>query len=322
MALIARALHVRRFVAAVVLGAVAFVTSPAWAEPRKSAEVRFAEGQDLFDTKRYERALPIFEGLLDETSSPNARLYVARCLRELGRLPEAYDHMKATVKDATARAATDPKYVETRDAAAAELALLEARVARVIVALVEGATAPAIKINGAPVAESELGEPRTVLPGKVFVEIERAGQASERRELQIPAGESRTIALGASAASTVVPAPEPTAEGGALRWIGVGVGVLGVGSFATFIGTAVRSDEIYADVEAACGGVRCADDSFGTQIDEGKTLETVATATAIIGGVLVAGAIPMIIFGGPTATEDSVRVSLGLHGAQLTWPLD
>src|SRR5689334_2876510 len=83
---------------------------------------QFAAAQKLFEAKDFTGALPKFKELVDATGSPNARLYVARCLRELGRTAEAYDEMATTVRDATQRAEAETKYAPTRDAAAAEMA--------------------------------------------------------------------------------------------------------------------------------------------------------------------------------------------------------
>jgi tetratricopeptide (TPR) repeat protein len=89
-------------------------SAPPIAPAPTTAEQRFAEAQLLFDGQKFAEALPLFEALVGETDSPNARLYVARCLRELGRLTQAYDAMRATVALATEKAKTDDRYVETR----------------------------------------------------------------------------------------------------------------------------------------------------------------------------------------------------------------
>ena len=86
-----------------LVGALAVATvvpaSTAQAQPVVDAASRFAQAQSLYDAGNFTGALPIFEELTRETSSPNARFYVARCLRELGRTVEAYDAMVATVRD-------------------------------------------------------------------------------------------------------------------------------------------------------------------------------------------------------------------------------
>ena len=71
----------------------------------------------------------IFLRLANNHRSPNARLYVARSLREMGRLDEAHDAMARTVEEATARAMREPRFEATRKAAQAQLDDLKTRVA-------------------------------------------------------------------------------------------------------------------------------------------------------------------------------------------------
>jgi hypothetical protein len=296
-------------VGALAVGA-AVTTSTAQAQSVEDAASRFAQAQSLYDAGNFTGALPIFEELTRETSSPNARFYVARCLRELGRTVEAYDAMVATVRDATAKAEQEPKYVGTRDASASELALLESRVGHLVLATSESKPPTGLTLNGAAADPSKLGKPITVLPGRVVIEITRADAPIERREVDVPAGETRTVPLSPSSAPST-----SASTGGLLRWIGIGVGAGGVVLIATAIGTGVASNDRYSEVEAACGGVRCTDASVVETIDEGKRLETAATATAIIGSLMVAGAVPMIIFGGPEEAPLSVSLLPNVDGS-------
>lgn len=287
---------------ALVSVAAGGVALPIAAQP--TAADRFGGAQALFDAKNYAEALPLFQSLVTETGSPNARLYVARCLRELGRTPEAYDEMRETVRDATAKAQTEPKYNGTRDAAAAELALLDPKVAHVVLALTESSGAPGITLNGVTVPEAKHGSPITVMPGRQRIEIARPDRPVETREVEIAAGQTKTVAIGAVAvADPVKPPPPPASEGGELRWIGIGVAVLGVGAFGAFAGTTVAANAKFDEVSAACGGVRCTDPAFADEIDQGKALDAASTAMVVIGSVLVAGSIPMIILGGPHEAE-------------------
>jgi len=112
----------------------------------------FTEGRKRFKAGQYAEALPLFEQAFQASHSPNARLYLARTLRALDRLTEAYTELQATLDEARARAESEPRYVETRDASAAELALLEPKVGKLTVVL-SGPTAGAeVRIDGAPSA--------------------------------------------------------------------------------------------------------------------------------------------------------------------------
>ena len=62
----------------------------------------------LYDAKHYAEALTAFRASHDVVKSPNTRLMIARCLRELGRLGEAYAETAATIAEAEAGSAAPP----------------------------------------------------------------------------------------------------------------------------------------------------------------------------------------------------------------------
>src|SRR5579863_6819097 len=53
------------------------------------AEAHFFAGQKLYGDKQYQQALAELRASYAATPSPNSRLYIARCLREMGRSAEA-----------------------------------------------------------------------------------------------------------------------------------------------------------------------------------------------------------------------------------------
>ena len=57
---------------------------------REQAQARFMRGKLFFDAKKYSEALTEFRASLDIVASPNTRLALARCFREMGKLVEAY----------------------------------------------------------------------------------------------------------------------------------------------------------------------------------------------------------------------------------------
>ncbi len=158
------------------------------------AAVTFEAAKKLYEARSYEKALALFQDAYATSKSPNARFFIARSLRELGRTPEAYDEMAATVREATALATSDPKYVPTRDSAAAELALLEAKVGRVVVAAPD---APGLEVtlNGKPVDRRRLSEVVAVAPGTVAIEARATGKAAVKREEKVTAGQLKTVSI-------------------------------------------------------------------------------------------------------------------------------
>ena len=112
-----------RALLALLLG-LALTAASAGAGAQTPAQAkRFAAAQSLYEQRSYATALEEFRALAAETGSPNAEVYAARCLRELDRLPEAYEAMSTALRHATAKAEAEPKYASTRNAAAADLAL-------------------------------------------------------------------------------------------------------------------------------------------------------------------------------------------------------
>ena len=149
----------RLFAAAISLFLGTSVAStPAAAQGQTAPAVDdFASARALFNAGKVAEALPLFRDVYARSSSPNARLYVARCLRKLGRNPEAYDEMEATLREATKRAETEPKYAQTRDSAAAELALLEPLVGKLIIAVAD--PRPGMKKRSSPTGCASSGTP-------------------------------------------------------------------------------------------------------------------------------------------------------------------
>jgi hypothetical protein len=298
--------------------AVPCIGNEALAQPASDQAGAFAEAQQLFDAKDYAGALPKFQALARETKSPNARLYVARSLRELGRIAEAYDEMAATVKDASARAETEPKYEKTRDAAAAELALLQGRVGRLTVAVADAPAGTRVLLNGTEVSAERLATPITVVPGTQRVEISGEGIETIRKEIDVNGGETKTLPIAVRAAEKKgadpdKPLPPPVAgetTGGEVRIVGIVAACLGAGAFGAFAATAVLSDQRFSTLEEECGGNRCTDPKYADVVDEGKTFELVANITVIAGSVLAAASIPMIIWGGPTEAEPKAEAVL------------
>jgi tetratricopeptide (TPR) repeat protein len=99
-----------------------------------AAETRFFAGQKLYDEKQYEPALVELRASHAAAPSPNSRLYVARCLRQTGRVAEAYDEYGQVILEAAERLGTDAKYEGTLKAAATERAALKDRVAAITLA--------------------------------------------------------------------------------------------------------------------------------------------------------------------------------------------
>lgn len=298
--------------------ALGLVLSPsvAWADDEDEATQKYLQAVGDYEAGKYEAALEGFREAFSASESPNAQLYIARCLVSLGRNAEGYRAMAATVALARDKAMSEKRYAQTRDAAAAELVVLEPKVAKIIVALSEEVDEAAITINGDALPAENWGKPFAIEPGTITVEATAPDYVPAEKTLTIDAGETETVAL---TLQRNLPGEDDDDDGGGidigpLRGAGIGIAVLGVGSLVAFAVTGSGAQSKFDEVSDACGGVTCPDGSQNDTIDEGKTLQTVANVTLGVGlGLTAAGAL-MIIFGGTDdepAEEDTVSFSAG-----------
>jgi len=323
-----------RLVTTLILSLVVLLV-PAWAfaapsaAETKAALEKFKQAQKSFDAKDYAQTLELARAALEVTGSPNARLYVARALRELGQLPEAHAELERTLKDARELARKDAKYEPTRDAAAAELALLDQRVGKVIVALVDPPPGVKVEVNGKPLDATQVGQPVAVAPGDVVARAHGDGAAPVEKQVQIAAGATLTVTLvfkpeaaqgPATAEKPAVSAAATTkSRGSGLRTAGyvvAGVGVVGIAVFAV---TGSMANAKYSELEDKCGSARCSDPKYADTVDSGKRLDTIANVGLIAGGVgLLAGG-AMIVFGGPREQKSAAGVRSVPGGLALEW---
>jgi hypothetical protein len=316
-------------VAAALLAAV-LLSSSLPSASAADAQKSFAEGQTAYERGDHATALLRFRDAYAASGSPNARFLAAKCLIALGRLPEAYDELVATRSDAAAKADTQPKYRETRDGAASELAALEPKIGKIVIALAEPEGGE-VTLNGAAIPKDRLGSPITVLPGAVVIVVKYPGKPPVRREENIIGGQTKTSFFASGGATNTAPdktngnngtAPDDKAKPlpiGTVRVAGfvvAGLGVVGLGVFGV---TAGLADSKFNSVVEQCGGKRCTDPGVVATINEGKRLDTIATATFIGGAAAAAVGVALIIVGRPKAPRKSeVRIDASPTGFGVT----
>lgn len=263
--------------------------------PTAEQKKLFSDARGAYKNGKFAEALPKFQQITAETKSPNARLYVARCLKELKRTAEAYDTLRSIVE----QSGHDPKYEKTRSAAAADLQELEPLVAHLTITLTPEQKGSAVNINGTPVLEDRFSSV-TVEPGTLDIELFRTGSTPEHQTIEVQAGDHKSVAFAPKTEPPPLPPISEKPKGlGTVRIAGIAIGSVGVVSLLAGIGTGIASGTKFDEVQSACGGKRCTDPKFADDIDAGKSLESAADATFVIGGVFVAASIPMIILGGP-----------------------
>ncbi len=289
---------------------------------------RYQRAQRLFIAHRYAEALPMFRQVWAELNSPNALLYVARCLRELGRLPEAYHEMLQTVREASERAATDEdRYKHTWDAARREFGELRSRVGRVTLQIPNPPKGVKVELNGREVPAQRLGQELAVHPGTVKVKVTAPGYHQAEQQLLVSAGNLENVPVVLTPSDQPVPPPDPDTEesGFGLREWGFVTAGVGLAGMLTFAIAGTMANGRYADIEEACGGTQCPDDSYNDDIEGGRRMDIAANVGLGIGiAGLVAGAV-MIGVGWPSDEQEPAETAvqfgpmpggfwLGCHG--------
>ena len=319
-----------KFVLSIVLALTPAITSPAIAAPGQGKTGKpakdplvelFESANKLYAEQKYDAALLLFRKAYEESQSPNAHLMIGKCLLAQNHLPEAYDELSATLREAAKRAETEPKYAAARDAAAAELAPLEAKIGKVVITLVDAPEDARVLLGGVELPKDKLGAPIAVVPGTVEIVAEGLPKGREVRKEEIKGGETKTVVLGAetktnaptkTSSDTIESTASKTQEstGGGVRKAGfavLGLGVVGMGLFA-FGG--IQGNSKFATLEKECGSTRCTDPKYADVVDSGKTMDLLANVGLGVGVAgLVAGTV-MVIVGGPKPKPKTTEASL------------
>jgi hypothetical protein len=283
-------------------------------------EAAFAEAVKVFKNGDTAQALPLFVHLGETTNSPNVQLYVGYCQLDLGHDRDAHHAFSRAVK-----LSLDPgsaKYVATREAAQAELAKLNLRLASLAISLVELPAEFVVRLDGDIVDPSLLGSPFVVDPGPHHVEAESTGSKSVARDVFLDAGGSKTIALlfekkiEQQAVLSQIGQPvseERNVPGARLTTLGLVAAGLGVAGLGTFVVAGTQARSTYNKLQTECP-TGCSDSGHRSDASNGRTYQTVANvglALGIAGTVTGATLVYLGVKSGKAANA-SVDVSPGL----------
>lgn len=255
------------------------------------AQQRYDAGLAAYEAGQLDEALGQFRGSFAMVRSPNTRLMVARCLRNLERFAEALIEYELTAREAADRAQRESRFEATVAAAESEGAAVRARVGHVRVSIEDAPDDVRIEIAGREVPREALGLPIPVDPGPAIVRA-RSGERTVERAIAIVAGEEREVSLAFSAPIEVPVerAPAPVARGasaaGPIAWA---LGGLALAALPVAIGFTVAAQSRYDELVMTCGGpCNPPEDDL---IAEGRTFEIGAYTGWAIAGVMVVGAI-------------------------------
>ena len=307
------------------------------------AQARFNKGRELFIANQYAPALVEFRAASELYESPNTRLYIARCERELGHGAAAYVAYERAASEAADRAASDPRYASTRDVAKQEGAAVEKKLAHVTVlapaGLPEGA---AITVNGAPLGPAGVGVAAPIDPGPVEVVAKAHGYVTARKTANAAAGEAIEVKIQlekevassstgngtstntmtstntntSTSTSTSGETPIVIVERGpshGLRNAGFVVGAVGIAGMGVFAAFAALAQTRFDQLKQQCGDVPC-DPSLSPKIDEGQTFQNIANIALAAGGVAILTGGIMIIAGISTGKPQTTASIVPLMG--------
>jgi hypothetical protein len=315
--------------------ALAAGVAPAHATPvqREQAQGRFVKGKDLYAHKKYDAALVEFNASLDIVASPNTRLYVARCLREMDKTVAAYVGFGRTAVEAKELARDDPRYLKTAEAADDERRQLEPKLGFIEVDVANAAPETTLRVGGDEVRRGGWSEPIPVTPGATTVVVETPGHAPIERPVELAAGERRSVAIDAAAsapaiaasgdatdASAAAPADAGPSSRARLRpwaYVAGGVAVAGLATFAFF---GLKSNATYDDLKSACPDGPCPP-GHESDISAGRTQQTVANIGLVVGAVGAVAGVTLFVL---SAKHDKPASSAALsssRGARAVAPL-
>jgi hypothetical protein len=310
---------IRLLGSSLILASLCLLAPPA--SSQSVAKTEFREAKKRFDDGQFEEALQMFQIAWEHSHSPNARLYVARSLDQLGNHKAAYDEYVGTVRDASEKAAEDEKYLQTRNVAAAELVLLETKIGRLLI--VPDASVPnaTVTIDGRPVPAIKIGEPLPLVPGRKTIVASAEGFDDLTFEVDLGGGEIVATAVSfPKGDGQVVVAPPPIAtpaEEAPLTIMQIaGIGTMALGG-ATLVLAGVSGGAAaskFSAVKTACGGTRCTEAQFGDVVDSGKTFELLAYVGVGVGAAALLGGGAMFLWGGASEGPDQAAALAPLPG--------
>jgi hypothetical protein len=305
------------------------------ATQKQQALEHFTVGKTAFEAKTYDKAITELRASLDVVNSPNARLVLARALRDSGALGDAWTEYGRVAEDATKLAATEARYSQTADAAVSERGELEPKLAFVTVDVQHAPGDTTLKVAGRSVPAEQWAAPILAPTGAVDVVLSDAsGKELARQTVAATVGQKVAVTLDAHPVAPVSSAPNPddspdfqkaappppppqSSDRSGLRpyaYIAGGVGVAGLAAFTIF---GVMSSSDFNDLKNNCPSGSCPSSKSG-EINDGKTFQTVANVGLGVGivGVAAGATLFVLSLGGKSADSTGLVVSPGYVGVR------
>ena len=309
------------------------------AEQKKQATDHFIAGKQAFEAKNWERAARELRASLEIVDSPNARLELARTLRDSNNLGEAWAEYGRVIESATKLAAKEARYAKTADAATSERGDIEPKLAFLTVTIMNAPAGATLKVGRWSVPSEQWDAPIVASTGTVdVVVVDSHGKEIARQTVITSAGQKTPVSLDANAAppapagARAVETNDDAKPGGAqeatpepdvaassvfdktklrpFSYVAGGVGLAGLATFAIF---GIMSNSTYSDLKSACpssqGGCP---PSKRDEVSSGQTQQTIANVGLVVGlAGLAAGGTLLVFSLTPKAPVANAAVVLG-----------
>jgi hypothetical protein len=325
-------------------GSQGVLPGDATAAQKKEAMDHFMAGKAAAASKSFEKAIGELRASLDVVNSPNARLELARALRDVGQTGDAWTEYGRVVDDAKKLSEKESRYAPTAEAAASERADVEHKLAFVTVTIAHAPLVSTLRVGGRPVPADQRNAPVIAPEGAVDVVLDDAsGKELARQTILAVAGQKTAVALDAEPPRPQPP-PAPAAENpddkpdfsraeattappsdhAHLRPYAYAAGGAGIAGLAVFTTFGLISHSDFNDLKSACPNGSCPSNKAG-EISDGKNFQTIANVGLIVGlvGVAAGGTIFVLSLGGkspdsaPSAsTSASLIVAPGYLGVR------
>ena len=308
-----------------VIAAVVLASSPAVAETK--ADALFKKGKKLLADKKYAEACATFEKVDKLEPAIGAKLNVAKCFEEWGKLALAYRWYVDAERQA--KDTNDKRADKIKELVEA----LDADVPRLTILLPDGIDAAQVTVtlDGKPV--EIFGAEIRVDPGRHSIQYDIAGGKKKKKDVpSLDRGASTEVTLVDIVNREKPPEPEPEVKplptvvepkpstgnpGKQRRLAGLivgGAGVLGLG-IAGFITLDARSS--YNDaLDAHCMGQKdmCSDE--GVQLtNDARGRGNIATGVTILGLAAIAGGVVLYVTAPKTERSTYIAPTAGRDGA-------
>jgi hypothetical protein len=306
-----------------LLGISLFAAAPARADQpterdEQLAQQRYTAARLLYDGSDFGGALVAFRSSFALRASPNTSLYIARCLRRLGRGAEAAQELERTI---SLGLRNPERYTRAVATARDEAAELEPQIARLTIRVHDAPWKSLLRIGGR-LASPDGVQRFPVEPGQVEVVLEPPSGPPLRQRVELVAGSHgetllryRRIVAPTSrpmrGAEVLAPAERPRRK---IRNAGIVVSASGAASLIASLVLWRVTAHRYDDLAGRCGGQPCPPE-LHAEIEAGRGLQTATNVTLGAGlGLAAVGAALLVtsrVRDGAAVRRASVAVGAG-----------